>query len=230
MKSCLISIRIVLFLLSFFYLGNQISAQIKSFVYQGIQVSSAQKSIDWDVLTEDKNIKLVYVKASDGAELRDLYYAENMAGAKRIGLNAGSCHLFTASPVADQFANFIECTDSLQQDLVPLIEVDKSSFHNPYWQDSLQSFVDQIEARIGRKPMICIDNDCYNEHLSYRFRNHPLMICCQGGQKPQLKDQGNYLLWRFSEKGIVRGIKRPVSLSRFNSTASLTDLLIRKNE
>lgn len=46
------------------------SPEIRDLVYDGIDVSSYQEDIDWSATASDKNIKFVYVKATEGTSYK----------------------------------------------------------------------------------------------------------------------------------------------------------------
>jgi lysozyme len=79
-----------------------------SVIYDGIDVSNYQRDIDWRATAKDKNIKFVYVKATEGANHKQHRYIYNIENARKHGIKVGSYHFFrTTSSVESQFRNFI---------------------------------------------------------------------------------------------------------------------------
>ena len=75
--------------------------------YDGIDISSYQGYIDWAKVSSDKDIRFVYIKATEGATYRSPHYAHNITQARRHGLLVGSYHYLTStSTVDEQFKNF----------------------------------------------------------------------------------------------------------------------------
>ena len=190
---------------------------IKGFVYHAIDISSAQKKINWEIVRKDGNINIVYILATHGNRDKDSFYKENMVGAREAGLSVGSTHRFTNAPVAEQLSNFAQTVAVHTQDLIPMVEIRKSDIQGETWMDSLVCFVKKIEETYGCKPLVSVENGHYNACLSHRLPGYPLMISCYSGQKPSLDDQNRYVLWRFTEKGIINGVGRSVPLSRFHT-------------
>ena len=60
--------------------------------YDGIDISSYQGYIDWAKVSSDKDIRFVYIKATEGATYRSPHYAHNITQARRYGLLVGSYH------------------------------------------------------------------------------------------------------------------------------------------
>ncbi len=50
--------------------------------YDGIDVSRYNGVIKWEEVAENKNLKFVYVKATDGSGIEDRCYQKNIKGAK----------------------------------------------------------------------------------------------------------------------------------------------------
>lgn len=74
---------------------------------QGIDVSHRQGAIDWNRVRAD-GTDFAYIKASEGADLRDAHFAENWRGAEQAGVKRGAYHFFTLCRLArDQAENFI---------------------------------------------------------------------------------------------------------------------------
>jgi len=128
----------------------------KHLQYDGIDVSSYQKDIDWSATAKDKNIKFVYVKATEGATYVSRHYVRNIENARRHGVKVGSYHfLRTGSSIRAQFEKFKSVVKPEDQDLVPLVDVE---VHQPWTdqqlRDSVKLFCDLIEDYYGCRPMI----------------------------------------------------------------------------
>ncbi len=61
--------------------------------YDGIDISSYQGYIDWAKVSSDKDIRFVYIKATEGATYHSPHYAHNVTQARRHGLLVGSLSL-----------------------------------------------------------------------------------------------------------------------------------------
>lgn len=73
----------------------------------GIDVSGHQGHIDWARVAHD-GITFAYVKATEGGDFVDRYFAENWGAAKTAGIERGGYHFFTlCTPGLTQAQNFL---------------------------------------------------------------------------------------------------------------------------
>ena len=198
-------------------------------IYDGIDVSSYQKDIDWSATAKDKNIKFVYVKATEGATYRSRHYQYNIENARQYGIHVGAYHFFRPNvPVEKQFRNFTSVVKKEDQDLIPLIDVEVrgNNLTVKALVDSVLAFADKLEDYYGCKPMIYTGHAFYNSYLSGKISGYPLFIARYSKVEPRLMGGANWVLWQFSEKGVIAGIDHAVDLCRFNKGCGLKDILI----
>lgn len=198
-------------------------------IYDGIDVSSYQKDIDWSATAKDKNIKFVYVKATEGATYRSRHYQYNIENARQYGIHVGAYHFFRPNvPVEKQFRNFTSVVKKEDQDLIPLIDVEVrgNNLTVKALVDSVLAFADRLEDHYGCKPMIYTGHAFYNSYLSGKISGYPLFIARYSKVEPRLMGGANWVLWQFSEKGVIAGIDHAVDLCRFNKGCGLKDILI----
>lgn len=198
-------------------------------IYDGIDVSSYQKDIDWSATAKDKNIKFVYVKATEGATYRSRHYQYNIENARQHGIHVGAYHFFRPNvPVEKQFRNFTSVVKKEDQDLIPLIDVEVrgNNLTVKALVDSVLAFADKLEDYYGCKPMIYTGHAFYNSYLSGKIPGYPLFIARYSKVEPRLTGGANWVLWQFSEKGVIAGIDHAVDLCRFNKGCGLKDILI----
>lgn len=198
-------------------------------IYDGIDVSSYQKDIDWSATAQDKNIKFVYVKATEGATYRSRHYQFNIENARQYGIHVGAYHFFRPSvSVEKQFRNFTSVVKKEEQDLIPLIDVEVRGTITPQaLADSVLMFADMLERHYGCRPMIYTGSAFYNSYLSGRISGYPLFIARYSKVEPRLTGGAKWILWQFSEKGVIAGIDHVVDLCRFNKGCGLKDILMK---
>ena len=80
-----------------FFAGHSSNAQ-----YDGIDVSKHNGNINWQQVAEDKNIKFVYIKATEGFSIVDSKYKKNLREARATGLKVGSYHFFRGYRTAEE--------------------------------------------------------------------------------------------------------------------------------
>ena len=209
-----------------------VKVDVAPMVYDGIDVSRHQKDIDWEEVARDKNVKYVYVKATEGATFVDPRYRANIEGAHRAGIKVGAYHfLRTGTRIQDQFDNFTTNVSKGEMDLIPLLDVEvKQGWSNQQLRDSVMVFLQMLEEHYGCKPMIYTSSSFFNTILGRAFAEYPLFIARYAANEPRLDNGAQWIMWQFSEKGRVRGIDHAVDMSRFNKGRSLRDILIRDNK
>ena len=197
--------------------------------YDGIDISDHQKRIDWTEVAKDKNIKYVYIKATEGATYVSNLYRYNLENAHKHGIKVGSYHfLRTGSRIRDQFANFTRVVKKNEQDLLPVIDVEvRQGWTNQQLRDSVKLFADLVEEHYGCRPLIYTSSSFYDNILGRSFNIYPLFIARYSTSQPTLKSGNDWVMWQFSERGRIRGISTNVDLSCFNKGRSLSDIMIR---
>lgn len=206
--------------------GDKNYSNNATLVYDGIDVSNYQKDINWKATADDPSIKYVYVKATEGATHKQHRYRANIDNARKHGVKVGSYHfLSTTSSIQKQFENFISMVKPEEQDLIPLLDVEThTGWSAKQLQDSVMLFAKLLEEYYGCKPMIYTNVSYFNTLLGYDFRNYPLFIARYSKSEPQLNFGAKWILWQFSDKGVINGIDEKVDLSRFNKGCSLKDI------
>ncbi len=207
----------------------KVNGSSANLIYDGIDVSSYQKDIDWSATAQDKNIKFVYVKATEGATYRSRHYQFNIDNARQYGILVGAYHFFRPNvPVEKQFLNFTSIVKKEEQDLIPLIDVEvRGNISVPALVDSVLSFAVKLERHYGCRPMIYTGSAFYNSYLSGRVNGYPLFIARYSKVEPRLIGGAKWVLWQFSEKGVIAGIDHAVDLCRFNKGCGLNDIRMK---
>lgn len=199
--------------------------------HQGIDVSHYQGHINWERVAYDKDIKFVYVKATEGAGYVDDLYLRNLYGAKRVGIPVGVYHFFssTVSPLV-QLENFRTNVDPRQQDLIPIVDVEKCSrrVSIPQFQGRLRAFLEGVERMFGVKPIIYTGINFYAKYLEGRFKGYRFMVARYADEFPGLSEEVPILLWQYTSSSHVDGIKGNVDRSVFLDRYSVADIMYRK--
>ena len=197
---------------------------------QGIDVSHYQGRIDWEEVATNKDIQFVYVKATEGSNLVDEFYLRNLYGAKRVGIPVGAYHFFSPSASAlVQLENFRSTVDPRQQDLIPIVDVEKAGKGSiAQFQGRLKAFLDSVEKMFGVKPIIYTGVNFYAKYLEGKFRGYKFMVARYAEEVPGLSEDVPIGLWQFTQTGRAKGIKGHVDKSVFLDRYGMADILLRK--
>ena len=197
--------------------------------FDGIDVSKHQGTINWDELKNQSKIKFVYIKATEGTDYVDPKYHENIRNARKHGFKVGSYHfLSTRSSATTQFQNFVRTAKREDQDLLPVIDVEKlSPWTSQQLRDSLKVFADLLEDYYGCKPLIYTSEKFFTKHLGRAFADYPLFIAKYSNSEPYIGYK--WIIWQFADNGLfkpaVKGNYGEVDLSRFNKGCGINDII-----
>ena len=197
--------------------------------FDGIDISKHQGSIDWAELKKNSKIKFVYIKATEGSDYIDPRYQENIRNARKHGFKVGSYHfLSTRSSATTQFKNFITTAKREDQDLLPVIDVEKlSPWTSQQLRDSIKVFADLLEDYYGCKPMIYTSEKFFTKNLGRAFADYPLFIAKYNSNQPNIGYK--WIIWQFADNGsfkpAVKGNYGEVDMSRFNKGCTINDII-----
>lgn len=202
--------------------------------YNGIDISKHQGTINWDVLKKDSKIQYIYIKATEGSDLVDERYQQNLRNARKAGFKVGSYHYLTnKSSVVNQFKNFATTAQREEQDLIPVIDVEVcKQWTAQQLRDSLKVFANMVEDYYGCKPIIYTYENFFRNYLGKAFAEYPIFIAKYSRTQNELPNINgvNWILWQYSESGRVGGISTNVDLSRFNKGRSINDILYKPSK
>lgn len=105
--------------------------------------------------------QFAYLRASDGASIKDQRFARNVSAARRAGLKLGPVHLFDPCTSADkQSANFVTMVPRDADMLPPVIALanDASACAKPVSsarvESELMTFINQVEMHTGKQAIL----------------------------------------------------------------------------
>lgn len=195
----------------------------------GIDLSHYQGEVFWEAIGDNSKMAYVYLKATEGGDRIDDKYEQNIELAHKYGLKVGSYHFFRPkTPLKLQLENFkAQCRPS-QQDLIPMIDVEtKQGLSNDAFRDSLMTFLTMVEEAYHQKPLVYTGTNFYNRYMSGLMNGYKLMIAQYSSNEPVLNDGNDYMLWQYTGKGHIDGIRGYVDKSRFMGRHGLREIRYR---
>ena len=195
----------------------------------GIDLSHYQGEVFWEAIGDNSKMAYVYLKATEGGDRIDDKYEQNIELAHKYGLKVGSYHFFRPkTPLKLQLENFkAQCRPS-QQDLIPMIDVEtKQGLSNDAFRDSLMTFLTMVEEAYRQKPLVYTGTNFYNKYMSGLMNGYKLMIAQYSSNEPVLNDGNDYMLWQYTGKGHIDGIRGYVDKSRFMGRHGLREIRYR---
>lgn len=198
--------------------------------YDGIDVSRHQGSIDWTKVGSDSCVRFVYIKATEGGDLKDSFYLRNVRQARSAGILVGSYHYFTSSSsVKEQFRNFYSLVDRRVQDLPPVIDVEDEALRGlstTTLRHRLFELASLMELHYHVQPIIYCYAGFYNRHLWPHFNHYRLFVSHYSAAELPLAHGARPCIWQHSDRGIIDGVGCSVDLDVLAYGIALSDLRV----
>jgi lysozyme len=194
----------------------------------GIDISHYQGQINWAEVARDPQVHYVFCKMSEGNNMIDNTYAYNIREARRHGLKVGAYHFYRANIPADQqFRNFMSVFKRQEQDILPFIDVELTNgMGDAIFVSRLRELCELITKAIGRRPIIYTGKYYYKKYLNTDYwRQYPYFIASYTALTPMLENNDDYVIWQYSCKGRIRGIRGDVDMSCFMGKHTLKEVL-----
>ena len=192
----------------------------------GVDFSHYQKDVDWDNLAlfcdKDGNVYsgkpkdrkymqpvfFVYLKATEGATIKDETYSVRTIEAERHGVLKGAYHfLHLGSPIDEQIRNFVETVNWTPGDMPPALDIEVVSEIKEYGKEFLVEktlqWLRKIESTMHVRPIIYTRENIRNEYLNDdRLKKYDFWIAKYLEKGPANFD---WHLWQKTDKGVLEG-------------------------
>jgi lysozyme len=185
---------------------------------EGVDVSRHQGAIDWKALA-GSGVKFAYIKASEGADHRDDRFAANWRDSAAAGVKRGAYHYFTlCRPGAAQAANFIAAVPVEPSALPHAVDIEQKypCREGPTITDvpgEVTVFLDMLEARYGRRPLIYTTSEFNQNHLDGALLRERFWLRNLFAQ-PDFR-RNAWVIWQYKHDGKKPGVQGPVDLNYF---------------
>ena len=206
----------------------------------GIDVSRHQGSWNWEniALYADKKGEVypsgtqagaevqpsffVIMKATEGSDMVDPKYADNVAQAREGRLIKGAYHFMTTlSDIDTQIENFIKNAVVEKGDFPPVLDIETphkrvAEIGEENIRHMALKWLKAIEKHYGVKPVIYTNDIFRKKYLDTPdFRNYDYWMARYSKKGPE---SGGWLLWQFTQTGRPRGISGTVDINVFDGS------------
>ncbi|HCO09089.1 MAG TPA: lysozyme [Acinetobacter ursingii] len=211
---------------------RQASAQ--DYPVQGFDLSHHQGDIQWSKISPEK-FQFVYLKATEGGDFKDSKFQENWLKARERGFHVGAYHFYRLCRDGQiQAQNFIETVPKKLDALPPVIDLEyDSNCINTYTKEQLLEEIkvmhDLLKKHYAKQPIFYVSKSFYHIVLLGSFKDTPLWIR-DYQEKPQLKDQRDWMFWQHTNQGKIQGITKPVDLNVFSGSQRQWQYFIEQNK
>ena len=181
--------------------------------YQGIDVSDWQGYIDYSRVRAS-GVEVVYIKSSQGSNIKDPYFDINYENAKANGLKVGFYHFLTATTTAEAeqearfFASVIsgktpDCKLAMDYEVFGGVSVNEIN-------NIAQVFLESVRRLTNKEVIIYSDlSNARNTFSRELAQNYPLWLAYYGDYNELRNIETNWETWQgvqYTDRGIVSGI------------------------
>ncbi len=198
--------------------------------YQGIDVSNWQGYIDYRQVKES-GIEVVYIKASQGSNIKDAYFDINYENAKAEGLKVGFYHFLTATNTseAEREARFFASVIAGKQPDCKLV-MDYEVFGGVSIEESnniAQVFLESVKRLTNKDIIVYSDLSNAENRFSRQIAdNYELWIAYYGDYNNLRYVQTSWERWigvQYTDRGYVPGIRGNVDRDLYTENIFLSD-------
>ena len=172
--------------------------------------------------TADYPVSFVYIKSTEGTSVRNKFYVNDYAQARKHGIRAGAYHFFSVkSSGAAQAKHFIQNTLFREGDLPPVLDIEPTDAQIRYMGgpeamfSHIRTWLRDVERRAKVKPILYVNQMFVNKYLSAQpdlKRDYRIWIARYSEYKPDLR----LTYWQLCPDGRVAGIQGYVDINVFN--------------
>lgn len=203
-------------------------SNVDSVIY-GIDISKYQGNEVYTLV--DSQLHFIICKATEGITYTDPEFLVNWKEITEKGYIKGAYHFYRCNDnYLDQANNYLKAISDLSaSDLPPIVDFEETSIDKNQTVDQIQAmlmeFLQEIEKRTQRKPIIYTDLNIGNAYLNNKeFAAYPLWIAnYTKAEKPMLPETWKNTGWMFWQKSGSYNINGTVNdFDEFKG--SITDL------
>ena len=198
--------------------GREKTPLLAGYSVHGIDVSAYQGRIDWPEVARH-DVRFAFIKASEGATLRDARFARNWREARAAHVLRGAYHYFQPNRDGRVQADlFVGTVPLAPGDLPPVLDVEAANFHDvAVLRREVARWLRLVEAHYGVRPILYSNYGYYRRHLAGHFDDYPLWLAHYEVEQPVLP-RSRWIIWQHSDEAYVPGIRGAVDFNVFQGS------------
>jgi lysozyme len=207
------------------------------YAVHGTDVSKYQTSIDWHQ-AKASGISFAFIKATEGGDRVDDYFAEHWNATKAAGMPRSAYHFYYfCRPATQQAAWFIRNVPRDRSSLPPVLDMEWNP-QSPTCKlrppaatvrSEMRTFLEIIEKHYGKKPIIYTSLDFFDDNNLATFGGYPYWLRSVAGH-PQEKYRGHpFTFWQYTGTGVVPGINGNADINVFNGSQAAWKKWLKAN-
>ncbi|GHC75110.1 glycoside hydrolase family 25 protein [Limoniibacter endophyticus] len=199
-----------------------------AFAVHGTDVSKYQRSVDW-TKAKASGISFAFIKATEGGDRVDDYFAENWRGAKAAGIPRSAYHFYYFCRTAREQAEwYIRNVPKEAASLPPVLDMEwnplspscKLRPSPEKVRAEMKIFLDIVERHYGKKPIIYTSVDFFDDNKLGVFKDYPFWLRSVAGHPTEKYGDHPFVFWQYTGTGIVPGITGDADINVFNGSQS----------
>ncbi len=204
---------------------------ISTLEYQGIDVSNWQGYIDYEGVKSD-GVDVVYIKASQGSNIKDAYFDINYENAKANGLKVGFYHFLTATnteQAIEEARFFVSVIANKAPDCKLVLDYEVFGGVGVEEINQIAEVFLETTKRLTNKEVILYSDLSNAQNLFGRelSENYGLWLAYYGDYRELENIQTNwekFLGIQYSDRGRVRGINGFVDMDKYSEEIFLDEV------
>ena len=205
-------------------------------IYEGIDVSNWQGYIDYEVV-KNAGIEVVYIKASQGDNIKDSYFDINYENAKANGLKVGFYHFLTATneEEAREEARFFSAVISGKTPDCKLV-MDYEEFFGVNVQEInniSKAFLEEVENLTGKETIIYSDLSNAQNTFNQELASHYDLWLAYYGDTNRLEfidtNWEKFIGIQYTDNGSINGVSNSIDRDLFTQDIFLDEVSILPN-
>lgn len=191
--------------------------------WKKLRITSVGKRGSSNVSGEvDYPVSFVYIKSTEGTTVRNRFYVNDYAQARKFGIHTGAYHFWSVRRSGTEQAKyFIQHTLFRNGDLPPVLDVEPSKAQIEMAGGAEKMFqqiriwLNAVERWTGVKPILYVNQMFVNNYLSKQAdlkRDYRVWIARYSEYKPDVR----LTYWQLCSDGRVAGIQGDVDINVFN--------------
>jgi lysozyme len=207
------------------------------YAVHGTDVSKYQRDVDWPT-ARDAGISFAFIKATEGGDRVDDYFARHWRGAKAAGVPRAAYHFYYfCRTAAEQARWFIRNVPKERGALPPVLDMEwnpdsptcKKRPKAETVRSEMRVFLETVERHYGQKPIIYTSIDFYEDNGLSGFHGYPYWLRSVAGHPSSRYGDRTWTFWQYTGTGVVPGIDGNADINVFNGSAATWRKWVRAN-
>jgi len=199
---------------------------------RGIDVSYHQEGIAWRRVRQ-AGVLFAFIRVSDGTTVSDPRFAQNWAGARRVGVMRGAYQYFRPETSAIAQADLlIAAVRRDPGELPPALDVETDGGLPPAQVEArVRAWVDRVRTQLRVEPIVYTGPEFWRDRAGGAdLASQPLWLAHYTNECPSVPSPWTrWTFWQHTDRGAVPGIDGPVDLSLFAGDYLALEELARRS-